>query len=112
LFKDAGWEFVGEFGNWYYFRTPGRPGPVPEIHTDPESRMAKYRRLLGFLVLISGAVWAPLFITSLGDYRHPHFFWYFTRGLQFAGSFLLAYAIVRIFIRIQQIKKDRQRKIS
>jgi hypothetical protein len=110
LFKDAGWDFVGEFGNWYYFRTPSGPGPAPEIHTDLESRMAKYRRLLGFLVIICGAVWAPLLTTSWGEHRNPHFFWYFARGLQFTCSFLMTYAIIRIFIKIHQLKKDRQRR--
>jgi len=109
LFKDAGWEFVGEFSNWYYFRTSIGPGPAPEIHTDLESRMAKYRRLLGVLVIVSAVVWAPL-LTSLDEHRQPHFLWDFVRGLQFTCSFLMAYAIIRIAIKIHQLKRERQRR--
>jgi len=109
LFKDAGWEFVGEFSNWYYFRTSIGPGPAPEIHTDLESRMAKYRRLLGVLVIVSAVVWAPL-LTSLDEHRQPHFLWNFVRGLQFTCSFLMAYAIIRIAIKIHQLKRERQRR--
>jgi hypothetical protein len=37
LFRDAGWDFLGEKANRYYFRA--RPEALsPDIHSDPESR--------------------------------------------------------------------------
>jgi hypothetical protein len=49
LFRDAGWEHVGTRGLWHIFRKPVVNGQVPEIYTDPESRLAKYRRLMALM---------------------------------------------------------------
>jgi len=111
LFKDAGWEHIGEFSNWYYFRTKAGDGPAPEIHSDPESKIAMYRRLLGLLAIITVAVWAPL-ATSIGDHRHPHGLWYTIRGIQVAALFLMVYAVVRIALKIGRIKKNRRQQES
>jgi hypothetical protein len=48
LFEDAGWEHVGQMNNWQYFRKPARAGETPEILTDRESKIEKYRRMLAF----------------------------------------------------------------
>jgi hypothetical protein len=53
LFRDAGWEHVGERGLWQFFRKPVVGAEVPEIFTDTESRIAKYRRLLAFLGVLT-----------------------------------------------------------
>jgi hypothetical protein len=45
LFRDAGWEHVGEMNGWQYFRKPVTPGESSEILTDRESKIEKYRRL-------------------------------------------------------------------
>lgn len=45
LFRDAGWEHVGQMNNWQYFRKPVEPGESPEILTDRESKIQKYRRI-------------------------------------------------------------------
>lgn len=48
LFDDAGWDFLGEAINRYYFRA--RPNAFsPEVLSDPESRRARMRRELGLL---------------------------------------------------------------
>jgi len=109
LFKDAGWEHVGEFANWHYFRIRAGEGPAPEIHTDPESKIAMFRRLLASLGIVSVAVWTP-FITSLADHSHPHSRWYSIRGFQIAVLAFLLYAVVRIALKIGRIKKDRARR--
>jgi hypothetical protein len=109
LFKDAGWEHAGEFGNWHYFRTAVGDGPVPEIHTDLESRIAKYRRLLGFSAIIMVAVWAPL-MSSRGNRPSPSAFWDVFRGVQFACALLMLYMIVRLGLKIRQLRKGRTGK--
>ncbi len=56
LFRDAGWEHVGVRGLWHIFRKPVVGGEVPEIHTDPASRIAMYQRVAGFLAIMSGVL--------------------------------------------------------
>lgn len=52
LFRDAGWEFLGESFNRYYFRA--LPDSLaPEIHSDPESRKDRIRRELRVLGILA-----------------------------------------------------------
>jgi hypothetical protein len=51
LFRDAGWEHLGSMSAWEYFRKEAVPGEEPEIFTDPESKIQKYRRVLGVLII-------------------------------------------------------------
>jgi hypothetical protein len=51
LFQDAGWEHVGDMGGWQYWRKEIVEGRVPEIFTDNASKILKYQRLIGFLVI-------------------------------------------------------------
>ena len=46
LFRDAGWEHVGEMNGWQYFRKPVADGESEEIFTDNESKIQKYKRFL------------------------------------------------------------------
>jgi hypothetical protein len=50
LFQDAGWEHLGTMGGWQYFRIEALPGESPEIYTDADSKIQKYRRVLGYLL--------------------------------------------------------------
>ncbi|MFZ5788021.1 MAG: DUF2812 domain-containing protein [Acidobacteriota bacterium] len=60
LFRAAGWEHVGEVASWHYFRTPATAGSDPDIFSDTASRVAKYKRLLLFLLIL-----LPIFVNSL-----------------------------------------------
>jgi hypothetical protein len=51
LFEDAGWECVGTWLGWYYFRKAADSGSPNEIYTDVESKIQKYQRLLTYLVI-------------------------------------------------------------
>lgn len=51
LFRDAGWEHLGEMSSWQYFRIQAQDGGSPEIYTDPESKVGKYRRVASFLLI-------------------------------------------------------------
>jgi len=66
LFRDAGWEHLGNMSGWEYFRKEANPGEEPEIFTDPESKIAKYRRVLRALVIF----FPILFILFSTSWRH------------------------------------------
>lgn len=64
LFRDGGWDCLGQAGNRCYFRA--RPGALsPEIHTDSESRKARIWRELRVLGVV-GAInlWNTLMLGS------------------------------------------------
>jgi len=78
LFRDAGWEHVGEMTNWQYFRKQVQEGEAPEIFTDVETKVEKYRRLLAFEVIIL----LVLVATTRGSF--PYFA---PIGKQYGGKF-------------------------
>lgn len=101
LFADAGWEHVGETGGWQYFRIETAEGETPEIYTDNSSKIKKYQRILLFLV-----IFLPIYSTML--YQTSNASYAFMRVVELImASFMLlyAYAMVRLFLRIQQLKK-------
>lgn len=102
IFRDAGWEHLGEMSAWQYFRKPSAGGSPPEIYTDPQSKSQKYRRLLGFLL-----IFLPLLmINSRTVLEH---------GDSFAGGIIAAfyfvifilyiYAVIKIALRVIQLDK-------
>lgn len=46
LFEDAGWEHRADVVGWQYWRKRAAGGREPEIYTDPESKVAKFRQIL------------------------------------------------------------------
>jgi len=95
LFRDAGWEYVEEMAGWHYFRKLARPGEDLEIYTDAESKIGKYQRLLAFL----GILMLPLFMGMINMRGRFPFFIIFTIFL------IYVYALIRILIRINQLKR-------
>lgn len=101
LFNDAGWEHVGTMGSWQYFRTEAQEGTAPEIYTDNASKIQKYQRLLLFLT-----IFLPIYImmlTNIGDGSSP-----LMQAVSFVSGLIMvlyAYAMVRLFLRIQVLRK-------
>ncbi|GAB4481619.1 MAG: DUF2812 domain-containing protein [Anaerolineae bacterium] len=97
LFRDAGWEHVGKMGSWQYFRKAAAAGEEPQIYTDPESKIQKYRRLLGALIAIM-----PVYIVLL--IAPP-----FDEFSAVAAVFMLffAVAILKLTQRINELKRTR-----
>ena len=95
LFRDAGWEYVGEMSGWHYFRKGAQPGEELEIYTDAESKISKYQRLLAFLAILMLPLTMAL-ITMRG--RSPFF-------IIIPIFTLYVYALIRILIRINQLKR-------
>jgi hypothetical protein len=102
FFEDAGWEYVGEMNRWQYFRKRPKPGEDPQIYTDAESKIAKYRRVLGSMAFVS-----PVFIIIiLANFeRYPT-----AVGITFITLWVLVIALYatmffKIKARISQLKR-------
>jgi len=52
IFADSGWEHVAEFLNWHYFRSPAETCAVPDIYSDNQSKIEKWRRLLRVMTML------------------------------------------------------------
>lgn len=106
IFQDAGWEHVGTRGLWHYFRKPVADGVELEIHTDPGSRIANYRRLialatamLGMLIAITASNVATQHSTLS---RHPAFL-----AIYLLLMAVFAYSIVRLALLIGRLRRGR-----
>jgi len=107
IFKAAGWELVCDFANWHYFRIPAQVGYDFDIFSDSESRAAKYRRLLGVLV-----IFLPIMLVNLRNLlmQAPERMTGLYASIRVIYIILLAlfsYAIVRILIRINRLRKTK-----
>jgi hypothetical protein len=101
LFKDTGWDHLGEMGGWQYFRKNTIDGEALEIYSDNESKAKKYQRILLFLVIFMPIYMNVLFTSS----RNSSVFMEIL-SLLMAGILLIyIYAMVRLLMRISQLKK-------
>jgi hypothetical protein len=111
LFRDAGWEHVGEMMGWQYWRKEVKPGETPEIFTDVESKVQKYRRLFGFLAIIFLPIFMGVFNTR--SLLTTHYFGAHWIEWVFAGIeilillmfFLYIYIFIRLGLRIRQLRR-------
>lgn len=111
LFRDAGWEHVGEMMGWQYWRKEVKPGETAEIFTDVESKVRKYQRLLGFLAIIALPIFMGMLnmriymtrISALTDWIE----WVFViiGFLVTVMFFLYIFIFIRIGMRIRQLKR-------
>jgi hypothetical protein len=103
LFQDAGWEHVGKMASWEYFRKEARAGEEPEIFTDPESKIRKYRQVLGNLTLLLAVVLllgvSPSASRANSDAGSRVLLWL---TLALLGAYLLA--IIAVLRRIGELK--------
>jgi hypothetical protein len=102
LFQDAGWEHISEMSGWQYFRKQVEAGESPEIYTDVESKITKYKRLLGYL-LIFLPIYTIVFVNAFRSY--PYSWWGIIRIIIFVILLLWAYIIISLSLRIRQLKK-------
>jgi Protein of unknown function (DUF2812) len=103
LFADAGWDHVGQMSNWHYFRRPEVAGQPREIFTDPESKAAKYRRLIPYVFLVCMLLGVQL--NSDLYTRHPTPALEAVRLLLFGIFLVLGYSLVRIGYRIRELTR-------
>jgi hypothetical protein len=104
LFRDAGWEHLGNMAAWEYFRKEARPGEEPEIFTDPESKIKKYERILGYLFIFF-PVLLVINITTGGRMSEAGGLGLVPPCITTGVLVLYAVGILQISIRIAQLKK-------
>ena len=103
-FKDAGWEYLGDFGSWQYFRIVVDDSKNPEIYTDYASKIEKYRRILRILFVCILVYILPLNLSDLttGDSN------WLMRSIAILGVLLLILFSIgsyKIYKRIQELKQ-------
>jgi hypothetical protein len=101
LFKDAGWEHVGDMGGWVYFRRQVQPGDPTEIFTDVESKVQKYYRVMLFLIILM-----PIWIAARPDFN-PENMTLFRNVVLVLHTILMllwAFAFLRLGLRIKQLR--------
>jgi len=106
LFKDAGWEFAASSTGRYYFRTKRGQGPMPEIFTDKDSRVALYRRIVAGSTTLLVIMLIDIY-SVLMNHRHRNWFSSLMLVLLSALVLLFAFQLVQILARIKRIKKGR-----
>ncbi len=102
LFSDAGWEHVGQMSASHYFRKEAREGEAPEIYTDVESKVAKYKRVLAFLAFFA----VILIVVSRSIWRdNPYSWWVIVRVIHFMVMGSLTYSIIRLVLKVRQLRR-------
>lgn len=105
LFADAGWEHVGTMGGWQYFRKAVAAGEEPELYSDVESKIQKYRRLSAVFVIFLPIMVLLNHRLSQTTTRSE---WYAI--LLFLSLILLItyiFCMIQFLRRINQLKKSR-----
>lgn len=101
LFQDAGWEHIGEYGSWQYFRTRVTESEEPEIYTDNESKGKKYSRIMFFLI-----IFFPIYFGMLNNLHKVEGLLYeIATFIFFFFMLIYAFAMVMLLRRIGQLKK-------
>jgi len=101
LFRDAGWEWIGNMGGWQYFRKESKADETPEIFTDNESKIAKYKRLLGY-ALIFLPIYTSTMVVWTGNVSP---FIQIFRAIFSLVMILLLWMMVKVWLRIRQLQK-------
>jgi hypothetical protein len=104
LFEDAGWEHIGDMGGWVYFRHQVDGTKFLEIYSDRESKIGKYQRVITILVVLLPIMILVLpdagKLSSLGAVPVT-----IIETISAALLLLYSYAMVRLFLRINQLKR-------
>ena len=103
LFRDAGWEHLGQMASWQYFRKEAVKGGTNEIFTDTESKTAKYKRVLayvGFFYIMFGVIlWSRLAAYSAYGWKDA------ITWLMLIMLVFFTYALIKLGMRIIKLGK-------
>jgi len=109
LFSDAGWEYIGEMSAWQYFRKEVKEKETPEIFTDIESKVTKYKRVMAFLTffVVIEAIYVAIFAYNIWS-NNPYSWWGIIRAISLLiplAMGVLIYAVIRLVLRIRQLRR-------
>lgn len=102
LFRDAGWTYMGSMNAWQYFRKEATGGMVPEIFTDYESKVHKYKRIVGLLAAVMPLMVINVF-NCLG--RADHVGWLLLGLFFLSMTVLFSFGLWRLLNRIFALKR-------
>ncbi len=102
FFADAGWEYLGQMGGWQYFRKERQGLETPEIYTDNDSKVQKYGRLIGFLV-----IFLPILIVNFNNIveRDASLFKSILLPTYLILLGIYTYAMINLIRRVSKLKK-------
>jgi len=101
LFRDAGWTYMGSMNHWQYFRKEAAGTSAPEIFTDYESKVQKYRRIIALLAGVTPLMVINIF-NCLSRAEEP--VWLFLGLFFFTMTVLFSYGLWRLVTRVSQLK--------
>ena len=104
LFRDAGWEYIGEMSAWQYFRKEVKEEESLEIFTDVESKIAKYKRILAFLWFF-WIVLIVVFPVRGISMDNPYPWWGAIQVFALLIWLFFTYNIIRLSLRIRQLRR-------
>jgi len=108
FFRDAGWEYLGKQGSWHCFRQLRGAGEPPEIYTDAESKLQKYRRLL-FSLLTPSPLSMVVFLGAMKKYpgRHPQWLVATYVSIFVVWTLYAVVAAIKVLLRMNELKQIR-----
>jgi len=106
LFEDAGWEHALSCMGWEYWRKPVQPGARAEIFSDSASKIEKYKRVLGLIVLanVPNAVNLAVLPAAWHTPASASFTGGVAYGLMTGLALLSLYGASRILRRMRQLR--------
>jgi len=111
LIRDGGWEHLGLRSGWQYWRKEMRDGQIPELFTDPESKVQKYQRLFASYIASAPGV-SVVYIIGAAMFkrfpgRHPSWLVILFISLFVAWIAYAAFNAIKIQMRINQLKQKK-----
>ena len=102
MFDVAGWEYIGKFSGWHYFRKSMNEGGIMEIYTDNETKVKKFEKRLHILFFTTPG----FFIIFLGSLdRYPVWFAVLLASVILGIILYSAINAIMLIVRIKELKK-------
>jgi hypothetical protein len=106
LFKDSGWEYLGNMLAWQYFRKEFVSVGINEIFTDNQSKRAKYKRVLGLLAISFITILAIFLERVLNTSQYSSYPWWGNVHVFLLIVLMaLTYAIIKVVLRMHKLRK-------
>ncbi|WP_188694314.1 DUF2812 domain-containing protein [Pullulanibacillus camelliae] len=102
LFEDSGWTHVDDYMGWHYFKSAATAKVLPEIYSDSDSLLQKYKQLLTTLISCALPLLAIYFLIVL---QNDYVFMLVLKILYPMILGVLLICILKTSLKLQRIKK-------